>query len=64
MFTEGKHKERNRRRRKFPFPGFLGGWLTPVNKVEIILEQRFSQIMLGDKNATSVCSKNISILIF
>ena len=44
----------------------------PYNKVEIFLEQRevaflspskFSQILLGDKNATSLCSKNIFTLL-
>ena len=34
-------------------------------KVEIISVEKFkfSQILLGDKNATSLCSKNISTLL-
>ena len=39
-------------------------WLKILDKVEIISVEkfRFSQILLGDKNATSLYSKNISTL--
>ena len=39
---------------------YFGTLICPFSKVE---KFKFSQILLGDKNTTSLCSKNISTLL-
>ena len=41
-------------------------WAEPavLGSAKTALEFKFSQILLGDKNATSLCSKNISTLLY
>ena len=53
----------------YDYFGFQMGLLfkyrpTKFSKIRISVEKfKFSRILLGDKNATSLCSKNISTLV-